>query len=323
MKLYQEAGEYIDKHPNSSRNGAMKNLRDSCSKHISESKPASNDAYQYDEVQAALQLCKIREGVATTQKIDFNIQQMSDGSKLLADSPRAPELLNELQKPIIHGQINDELDKAKVDGDAIKDKADLNKNEIESIQWYTSVGFQYINAALRNGEQLTSFLKDHGENTISGLSKLSPFTGTVYRALVVDNLSSLAEKLTPGQLVTDKGFISTSSSPSFAKTFRGGKGTVIYSIDNVTTGKNIAGYAQLKQAEVLLLPGHHMRVTAAKLTGQNLYVVLESTNKFHKGESVCNIASGDTLGIAINDETTTVSKEIRIESHLFGNPPSK
>ncbi|WP_440863980.1 membrane-targeted effector domain-containing toxin [Symbiopectobacterium purcellii] len=307
LKLYQKTEEYIKTHPNSGRNRAIRSLHKLCSKHINETNPIS------DEAQAKLQLYKIIEGVTTTQKVDFNIQKMPDGSKLLADKPRALQLLNELQKPITHEKIiEDELNKAKIDGNSIRNKAGLNKNEIESIQWYTSIGFQYINAALRSGEQLTSFIKEHGENIMIGLNKLSSFTGEVYRSLAVDNLSSLAEKLTPGQLVTDKGFISTSSNSTFAKTFRGGKGTVIYSIYDVTTGKNIADYTQLKQAEVLLLPNYHMRVVATKLTEKNLYVVLESTNKFHKGESVCDIASGNILGISINNEKTTVNKEIKI-----------
>ncbi len=43
LMLYQKAEEYIEKHPNSSRNGAMKSLRDFCSKNIDEAKLTSNE----------------------------------------------------------------------------------------------------------------------------------------------------------------------------------------------------------------------------------------------------------------------------------------
>ncbi|HGS4649908.1 TPA: hypothetical protein ACMDP5_003644, partial [Vibrio cholerae] len=114
-----------------------------------------------------------------------------------------------------------------------------------------------------------------------------------------------------------KNLFSISSSSMFVKDFRGEKGTVIYAIDGVTIGRNISGYAQLKQAEILLPPGHHMIVIATKLTDKNLYIVLESTNKFNKGEVVRDLAMGTDIGIAINDNTSTVMRDVKSS---FNNP---
>lgn len=235
-------------------------------------------------------------------------------------SESSHQLLNELQTPVIKTLIEEELNKSKIDSEAIKAKAALTKEEVNSIQWYTSVGYQYLNAELRKGEPLVSFFRHHLVNILNGMNKLEPFNGTVYRSIAVNNLSYLAEKLSPGQLVTDKGLISTSGSAMFAKTFRGEKGRVFYAINGVTTGRNIAGYTQLKQAEVLLPPCHHMRVKASKLTDKNLYVVLESTNKFNKRESVRDMALGTFLEVAISDEKTTVSSSTQNETEISNEP---
>lgn len=307
LKLYLSAGKYIVSHPNSRRNTAMGMLRDYLSKDLEK----NGKINQYDEVKADLLQCKIKEGTITPLVSDFKVELMPDGSKVLTGKSNALPLLNELQKTMNRKLLVEQLEIGKADGERLKANAGLLDGELGAIQWYTSAGFSYINSLLRESEVLSSFIKDNGINIVKGLNKLESFNGTVYRALAMDDLSSLAEKMSPGQLVADKGFLSTTSSSMFAKSFRGGKSTVIYAIDSVITGRNIAGYTQLKQAEVLLAPGHHMRVTATKLTEQNLYVVLESTNKFIKGEAVRNLALDTYIGIAINDKTTTVTRDVR------------
>ncbi|WP_268843939.1 anthrax toxin-like adenylyl cyclase domain-containing protein, partial [Vibrio anguillarum] len=176
--------------------------------------------------------------------------------------------------------------------------------------WYTSEGFQYVNEALRKEDKLTYFVKDNAVNAVKGLNKLETFEGTVYRAFMPGvSLNDLASQVTPGQLFSDQGFTSTSTSTELAKSFRGGKDTVILTILDAK-GTNVAGLAQLNQAEVLLKPGAHLRIEAVKETDQNLHIVAKYTEEFHAGETVRNLFDGKTIGIAINRNTSTINESV-------------
>ncbi|WP_234830790.1 ADP-ribosyltransferase, partial [Vibrio anguillarum] len=122
-------------------------------------------------------------------------------------------------------------------------------------------------------------------------------------------MNDLASQVTPGQLFSDQGFTSTSTSTELAKSFRGGKDTVILTILDAK-GTNVAGLAQLNQAEVLLKPGAHLRIEAVKETDQNLHIVAKYTEEFHAGETVRNLFDGKTIGIAINRNTSTINESV-------------
>ncbi|MCX4029164.1 membrane-targeted effector domain-containing toxin [Endozoicomonas sp. SM1973] len=318
FELYKQAGEYIQQHPSSKRNPAIQSLRDKLVDAINEAQADDHLVqFQLDKVKAHLKLVQIKSGLITPELSTNNIQQLADGTFILNGGDSSLTELARLQKPFDRALKDQELVDGRALGEKIKAGAQLSDAEVEGINWYTREGYVYLNEALRGGKPLEFFVKDRGVNAVIGLSKLEPHNGTVYRALPVDNLSGLAEQLNPGQLLGDKGFLSTSTSAEFVKEFRGGKGTVIYAIEGVTSGYNISAYAQreklpgaTEQAEVLLQPGSHFRVKAIKQTDQNLYVVLEQTTTFDKGEVVRNIATGEVIGAAVNEQRTTIMDDV-------------
>ncbi|MGI0115322.1 membrane-targeted effector domain-containing toxin [Zooshikella sp. RANM57] len=312
FKLYQQAGDYIDRHPDSKRNGAIQGLRQHLARAINK---AQSDHPQTQEtlarVKARLQLLQLEEGLIAAPR-SGQATQLADGTRVLTSSPNAGiDSLQHLQTVFDPSLRDQELAVGREAGNKVKAQANISQAEADAITWYTKEGFQYINDMLRNDQPLTHFVKDYGISALQGLNKLANYEGTVYRALAVDDLSTLADRLTPGQLVGDKGFLSTSTSAEFAKAFRGGKGTVIYAIEGVTNGRNVTGFAQLEQAEVLLQPGSHFRVEATKLTDNNLYVVLKQADNLKAGEVVRNLATGDVLGAVINGQTTTLIDDVK------------
>lgn len=312
FKLYQQAGDYIDQHPDSKRNSAIHGLRQHLARAINK---AQSDQPQTQEtlarVKARLQLLQIAEGLVAEPR-STQATQLADGSWVLADSPNAGiDSLQHLQTAFDQSLRDQELAAGREAGNRVKAQANISQAEADAITWYTKEGYLYINDMLRNDQPLTHFVKDYGVSALQGLNKLTHYEGTVYRALAVDDLSTLADRLMPGQLVGDKGFLSTSISAEFAKEFRGGKGTVIYAFEGVTHGRNVTGFAQLEQAEVLLQPGSHFRVEATKLTDNNLYVVLKQADDLTAGEVVRNLATGDVLGSVINSQTTTLIDDVK------------
>ncbi|WP_413083644.1 C80 family cysteine peptidase [Vibrio paracholerae] len=237
-----------------------------------------------------------------------DIKSLADGTKY--NSQESLAVLSKQEVPFNKDLQDQQLVQGRVTGEAVLNKVQLSDDEIKGIKWYTSEGFQYVNEALRKEEKLAYFVKDNAVNAVKGLSKLETFEGTVYRAFMPGvSLNDLASHVTPGQLFSDQGFTSTSTSTELAKSFRGGKGTVILTILDAK-GTNVAGLAQLNQAEVLLKPGAHLRIEAVKETDQNLHIVAKYTEEFRAGEIVRNLFDGKTIGIAINQNTSTINESV-------------
>ncbi|WP_324171954.1 C80 family cysteine peptidase [Sulfurimonas sp.] len=235
------------------------------------------------------------------------LKYYEDGTKYTTQE--SLNALDEQEIPFNNKHMKQELLDAKQVGEEVYDKASLSSKEIDAIQWYTSVGFQYINSYLRKSEKLILLMKDNSINAIKGMSKMQTFEGTTYRAFLPGaTLESLERKIAVGKLVGDKGFSSTSTSGDFAKSFRSGKKTVILTILDAK-GVNIAGLAQSNQAEVLLYPGSHMRIEAIKRTDQNLHIIARYTENFKAGEKVLNLHDGSEIGTAIDKNTSTVRED--------------
>ncbi|MDE1333242.1 MARTX multifunctional-autoprocessing repeats-in-toxin holotoxin RtxA [Vibrio aestuarianus] len=312
LRVNNLVDDYVSHHEKSGRNSALLSLKNRVSESL------YNNVAQETRVEIA-KLSATRIDLAadllhrlrsSTNKVSsvVDIKHLADGTKYSSQESLA--VLSKQEVPFNKELQDQQLVQGRETGEAVVNNVQLSDDEIKGIKWYTSEGFQYVNEALRKEEKLAYFVKDNAVNAVKGLSKLETFEGTVYRAFMPGvSLSDLASQVTPGQLFSDQGFTSTSTSTELAKSFRGGKDTVILTILDAK-GTNVAGLAQLNQAEVLLKPGAHLRIEAVKETDQNLHIVAKYTEEFHAGETIRNLFDGKTIGMAINQNTSTINESV-------------
>ncbi|HHY0323891.1 TPA: MARTX multifunctional-autoprocessing repeats-in-toxin holotoxin RtxA [Vibrio cholerae] len=312
LRLNNLVDDYVSSHEKSGRNTALLSLKnrvtESLYSNVAQESRVEIAKLSADRIDLAVDLLhRLRSSTNEVSSV-VDIKSLADGTKY--NSQESLAVLSKQEVPFNKDLQDQQLVQGRVTGEAVLNNVQLSDDEIKGIKWYTSEGFQYVNEALRKEEKLAYFVKDNAVNAVKGLSKLETFEGTVYRAFMSGvSLSDLASHVTPGQLFSDQGFTSTSTSTELAKSFRGGKGTVILTILDAK-GTNVAGLAQLNQAEVLLKPGAHLRIEAVKETDQNLHIVAKYTEEFRAGEIVRNLFDGKTIGIAINQNTSTINESV-------------
>ncbi|BCK03159.1 RTX cytotoxin [Vibrio cholerae] len=312
LRLNNLVDDYVSSHEKSGRNTALLSLKnrvtESLYSNVAQESRVEIAKLSADRIDLAVDLLhRLRSSTNEVSSV-VDIKSLADGTKY--NSQESLAVLSKQEVPFNKDLQDQQLVQGRVTGEAVLNKVQLSDDEIKGIKWYTSEGFQYVNEALRKEEKLAYFVKDNAVNAVKGLSKLETFEGTVYRAFMPGvSLNDLASHVTPGQLFSDQGFTSTSTSTELAKSFRGGKGTVILTILDAK-GTNVAGLAQLNQAEVLLNPGAHLRIEAVKETDQNLHIVAKYTEEFRAGEIVRNLFDGKTIGIAINQNTSTINESV-------------
>ncbi|KQA29935.1 MARTX multifunctional-autoprocessing repeats-in-toxin holotoxin RtxA [Vibrio cholerae] len=312
LRLNNLVDDYVSNHEKSGRNTALLSLKnrvtESLYSNVAQESRVEIAKLSADRIDLAVDLLhRLRSSTNEVSSV-VDIKSLADGTKY--NSQESLAVLSKQEVPFNKDLQDQQLVQGRVTGEAVLNKVQLSDDEIKGIKWYTSEGFQYVNEALRKEEKLAYFVKDNAVNAVKGLSKLETFEGTVYRAFMPGvSLNDLASHVTPGQLFSDQGFTSTSTSTELAKSFRGGKGTVILTILDAK-GTNVAGLAQLNQAEVLLKPGAHLRIEAVKETDQNLHIVAKYTEEFRAGEIVRNLFDGKTIGIAINQNTSTINESV-------------
>ncbi|EJL6464059.1 MARTX multifunctional-autoprocessing repeats-in-toxin holotoxin RtxA [Vibrio cholerae] len=312
LRLNNLVDDYVSSHEKSGRNTALLSLKnrvmESLYSNVAQESRVEIAKLSADRIDLAVDLLhRLRSSTNEVSSV-VDIKSLADGTKY--NSQESLAVLSKQEVPFNKDLQDQQLVQGRVTGEAVLNNVQLSDDEIKGIKWYTSEGFQYVNEALRKEEKLAYFVKDNAVNAVKGLSKLETFEGTVYRAFMPGvSLSDLASHVTPGQLFSDQGFTSTSTSTELAKSFRGGKGTVILTILDAK-GTNVAGLAQLNQAEVLLKPGAHLRIEAVKETDQNLHIVAKYTEEFRAGEIVRNLFDGKTIGIAINQNTSTINESV-------------
>lgn len=312
LRLNNLVDDYVSSHEKSGRNTALLSLKnrvtESLYSNVAQESRVEIAKLSADRIDLAVDLLhRLRSSTDEVSSV-VDIKSLADGTKY--NSQESLAVLSKQEVPFNKDLQDQQLVQGRVTGEAVLNKVQLSDDEIKGIKWYTSEGFQYVNEALRKEEKLAYFVKDNAVNAVKGLSKLETFEGTVYRAFMPGvSLNDLASHVTPGQLFSDQGFTSTSTSTELAKSFRGGKGTVILTILDAK-GTNVAGLAQLNQAEVLLKPGAHLRIEAVKETDQNLHIVAKYTEEFRAGEIVRNLFDGKTIGIAINQNTSTINESV-------------
>ncbi len=312
LRLNNLVDDYVSSHEKSGRNTALLSLKnrvtESLYSNVAQESRVEIVKLSADRIDLAVDILhRLRSSTNEVSSV-VDIKSLADGTKY--NSQESLAVLSKQEVPFNKELQDLQLVQGRVTGEAVLNKVQLSDDEIKGIKWYTSEGFQYVNEALRKEEKLAYFVKDNAVNAVKGLSKLETFEGTVYRAFMPGvSLNDLASHVTPGQLFSDQGFTSTSTSTELAKSFRGGKGTVILTILDAK-GTNVAGLAQLNQAEVLLNPGAHLRIEAVKETDQNLHIVAKYTEEFRAGEIVRNLFDGKTIGIAINQNTSTINESV-------------
>ncbi|GHY92198.1 MARTX multifunctional-autoprocessing repeats-in-toxin holotoxin RtxA [Vibrio cholerae] len=312
LRLNNLVDDYVSSHEKSGRNTTLLSLKnrvtESLYSNVAQESRVEIAKLSADRIDLAVDLLhRLRSSTNEVSSV-VDIKSLADGTKY--NSQESLAVLSKQEVPFNKELQDQQLVQGRVAGEAVLNKVQLSDDEIKGIKWYTSEGFQYVNEALRKEEKLAYFVKDNAVNAVKGLSKLETFEGTVYRAFMPGvSLNDLASHVTPGQLFSDQGFTSTSTSTELAKSFRGGKGTVILTILDAK-GTNVAGLAQLNQAEVLLNPGAHLRIEAVKETDQNLHIVAKYTEEFRAGEIVRNLFDGKTIGIAINQNTSTINESV-------------
>ncbi|ENM3731826.1 MARTX multifunctional-autoprocessing repeats-in-toxin holotoxin RtxA [Vibrio cholerae] len=312
LRLNNLVDDYVSSHEKSGRNTALLSLKnrvtESLYSNVAQESRVEIAKLSADRIDLAVDLLhRLRSSTNEVSSV-VDIKSLADGTKY--NSQESLAVLSKQEVPFNKDLQDQQLVQGRVAGEAVLNKVQLSDDEIKGIKWYTSEGFQYVNEALRKEEKLAYFVKDNAVNAVKGLSKLETFEGTVYRAFMPGvSLNDLASHVTPGQLFSDQGVTSTSTSTELAKSFRGGKGTVILTILDAK-GTNVAGLAQLNQAEVLLNPGAHLRIEAVKETDQNLHIVAKYTEEFRAGEIVRNLFDGKTIGIAINQNTSTINESV-------------
>lgn len=312
LRLNNLVDDYVSSHEKSGRNTALLSLKnrvtESLYSNVAQESRVEIAKLSANRIDLAVDvLHRLRSSTNEVSSV-VDIKSLADGTKY--NSQESLAVLSKQEVPFNKDLQDQQLVQGRVTGEAVLNKVQLSDDEIKGIKWYTSEGFQYVNEALRKEEKLAYFVKDNAVNAVKGLSKLETFEGTVYRAFMPGvSLNDLASHVTPGQLFSDQGFTSTSTSTELAKSFRGGKGTVILTILDAK-GTNVAGLAQLNQAEVLLKPGAHLRIEAVKETDQNLHIVAKYTEEFRAGEIVRNLFDGKTIGIAINQNTSTINESV-------------
>ncbi|WP_039907583.1 hypothetical protein [Candidatus Regiella insecticola] len=70
----------------------------------------------------------------------------------------------------------------------------------------------FLTHCLREGGTLPELVRDYTVQAMNGLDTLPHYQGTVYHSEHVQDLAGLVAQLKPGQLVSDRGFLSTSAS---------------------------------------------------------------------------------------------------------------
>lgn len=153
----------------------------------------------------------------------------------------------------------------------------VTREELYAIKSYGNMGFDPINTYMQEGMPKTNtvplnseaLLSDTVRNIRSLLNKLPSYKGTVYRGgmLTREELATLK----PGDIITSKKFISTTTDKNIARGYtqsRGAEG-VFYTMHIIKRGHPIGMYTmRIHEAEVLIEDGTPFMCTA--VNGNNV-----------------------------------------------------
>ena len=169
----------------------------------------------------------------------------------------------------------------------------LNKNapppteeQAKAINTYTGSMYRDINGLLRGKKDFADpeykqQVQDIADKAAEGLRSLPDYKGETYRGTSLDN--SLIAKMKVGGTYSDKGFLSTSSSPGTADSFGGynstGKTAVLFTIQG-KHGKDISSASKFSdEKEILFNPSSKFKITSMEKKDGILQVGMKQYGK--------------------------------------------
>ncbi|OSC24311.1 hypothetical protein B8W69_22125 [Mycobacterium vulneris] len=151
---------------------------------------------------------------------------------------------------------------------------DFTPDDLSAMDDYTGLGYRDLNDALRGNAVEASQLA-RIEAIKSALQKLPPYRGPVVRG--TDLPTEVLSQYQPGEVITEKAFLSTSTNPAVARStaFSGNVEFRIFS----NTGRDISSVSLFPgECEILFPPGTRFYVagkTIDPLTGKTIIEMIE------------------------------------------------
>ena len=188
------------------------------------------------------------------------------------------------------GSSSDAPLKGDAASDALKGKVRLSTDERTSVNWYSGVGHDKINNALRGNAKMDQDTLDRTTGNIDRVMKRNRTSADVelHRGMLSEDEAGHAHlaSLKPGQTYTDKGYVSTTTDKGTAKNFGyGGKGqdtTTAVSMDiRVPKGTpalhmgSARPHQGIDESEVLLGRNLTYRVVSRKDTPGHSHLTME------------------------------------------------
>jgi SPP1 gp7 family putative phage head morphogenesis protein len=166
----------------------------------------------------------------------------------------------------------------------------LAEHEAVALRYYTADGYNPLNAFLRGYTSEDLNVRATVAAAVSGLAKLAPFEGTVYRGAWLENIPNAARFTAAhqvGEIVEYSGFTSASYESGF-------NGTVQFSIRSLNGRVVEELAADPFEREVIFMPGtrfrvvsvqgtHPTRIVLEELQDQN--VAVPPSNKFAQDDA--------------------------------------
>ncbi|EDP60219.1 ADP-ribosyltransferase [Vibrio sp. AND4] len=183
----------------------------------------------------------------------------------------------------------------------------MTAKEAEALEDFSVSGYQLANDYLRAADASTwgssgKNARDFIRQVSSAMKKLPRYKGVAYRGAWAKQ--SLLKKLQVGDIVVEPAFTSSSIIPEVAKRFAVVRPNspqplqrVLYELEVKRDGRALAGLSELdREAEVLLPPNTHFRVTDIEWNRGSAMVALETVSSYKTTTGTTyNLFSGEEI----------------------------
>lgn len=140
----------------------------------------------------------------------------------------------------------------------------VDNNCINWVNFYSLIGSYIFNQALRNNEMISKYMID-GINKLNNCISSSPSFDTDYYFYRFLEEDSFLKKLKPGDVFTDKGFLSTTRDPFYSPGIDGEFGLILLKINIPKNKKGVGLFIENfsmfpQEEEFLLAPGSKLKL---------------------------------------------------------------
>ena len=140
----------------------------------------------------------------------------------------------------------------------------VENNCINWVNFYSLIGSYIFNQALRNNEMISKYMID-GINKLNDCISTSPSFDTDYYFYRFLENDSFLKKLKPGDVFTDKGFLSTTRDPFYSPGIDGEFGLILLKINIPKNKKGVGLFIENfsmfpQEEEFLLAPGSKLKL---------------------------------------------------------------